>query len=679
MAGLDSVAPRADNRREMTAQMARLFSHLRRIVLSVAVALVLVCGLVFLGLAFAGNSAEGAVFSTIPQPGLQAVSLPVIAPAAAPAGGSYLPDHIVVGLEAGAVLPDLSGYGLTEPELVGHGGMYVLKLAQSGVPSVAEVLRQVQNVTGVAWAEEETPVTACFIPNDPFYPPSGLLAQGQWGLPRMGMPAAWDITTGSPDVVVAIIDTGIDANVQDFAGRILSPYDAIDHRTDWPEWRDNLGHGTAVAGVAVSQGNDAQGIAGVAWNVKIMPVKIADTAGTTDYVLADGIYWAVDHGADVINISFAGASSTAVETAAVNYALSHDVPVIAAGGNSYPSSDIAYPAALPGVIAVGATTPSDTRASFSSIGSALDLAAPGTEILSHNVGSSSWASWSGTSFASPEVAGVVALMKSLDPSLTPTQITGILTSTADDLGAAGWDSNFGWGMVDAAKALAQVRGGSSVTTSSSTTTTTSSTTTTTTAPPSTTTSVTEPSSTTTTLPRFADVSAETTPYSEQIDRLASLGVIAGSTDGLFHPDDPLMRQQFAKMIDMAMGYTVAESDMCPFGDVLHVSGQLYPYHYVAVAWKNEVTLGTKPGHFSPYSAVTRAQMITMVVRAANLPDPPAGFQTGFPNFSAVHYPYARRAACAGLLDSLAGMGPDYDFMLPATRGEVCALLYTLLR
>jgi subtilisin family serine protease len=666
----------------MTAKMACLFSRLRRIALPLAVGVLLGVGLVLFGTVFAGDRAEGAAVSTTSAPGSQAVLLPAIAAAVAPSGGATSSDHVVVGLESGAVLPDLSGYGLTEARAVGHEGIYVLALAADGTYPVAEILRRVQGVDGVAWAEAETPVSACVTPNDPYYPPSGLFGRGQWALTRMGMPAAWDVVTGSSDVIVAIIDTGINKDLADFAGRIVSPYNAINRRTDWPEWRDNVGHGTAVAGVAVSQGNDAQGIAGVAWNVKIMPVKIADTAGTTDYVLADGIYWAVDHGADVINISFAGSDSTNVEIAAVNYALDHGVTVVAAAGNSYPAG-IAYPAGLHGVIAVGATTPTDTRASFSSTGPEIDLVAPGTEILSHTVNGTGWASWSGTSFAAPEVAGIVALMKSLDSSLTPAQITSMLTSTADDLGATGWDSSFGWGMVDADEAVAQVYGGSSTTTSSSTTssstTTTTAGTTTTTLPPTTTTTVTEPPTTTTTVPRFPDVSAETTPYSEQIDYLAGLGVVSGSADGFFYPRDPLKRQQFAKMIILALGYLVTENDTCPFGDVSHTAGVLYPYHYVAVAWKQGITLGTKPGYFSPYAALTRAQMITMVARAANLPDPPVDFQTSFPNFSSVHYPYARKAANAGLLDALVGMGPGYDFMAPASRGETCALLYALLR
>jgi hypothetical protein len=195
--------------------------------------------------------------------------------------------------------------------------------------------------------------------------------------------------------------------------------------------------------------------------------------------------------------------------------------------------------------------------------------------------------------------------------------------------------------------------------------------------PPTTTTVEEPPTTTTTVPYFSDVGTDT-PYAQQIDYLARLGVVCGTADGLFHPGDSLMRQQFAKIIDLAMGYAVTADDICPFTDVLDVPGSLYPYNYVAVAWKNGITQGTAPGHFSPYAPISRAQMVTMVTRAAQLPDPPAGYDTSFPNFSAVHYPYARRAANAGLLDGLIGIGPNYDFLAPASRGEACALLYALI-
>ena len=121
--------------------------------------------------------------------------------------------------------------------------------------------------------------------------------------------------------------------------------------------------------MAVAQGNDDQGMAGAAWNVKIMPVKIADQSGSDDAILAEGLYWAVDHGADVINISFAGADVTQTEATAVRYAVERGVIVVAAAGNNS-SEFVNYPAALPGVIAVGATarTPVDSRANFSAIG-----------------------------------------------------------------------------------------------------------------------------------------------------------------------------------------------------------------------------------------------------------------------------------------------------------------------
>jgi hypothetical protein len=269
-------------------------------------------------------------------------------------------------------------------------------------------------------------------------------------------------------------------------------------------------------------------------------------------------------------------------------------------------------------------------------------------------------------------------MKSVNPGLSPAQILNLLAGTADDLGTTGFDTSFGYGIVDADAAVAQASGGTTTTSS----TTTSSTTTTTTEPSTTTTSSTTTSSTTsttsTTLPRFADVTADSTPYAQQIEYLAGLGVVSGGTDGLFHPDNAVMRQQFAKMIVGVLGYAVTEEDACPFRDVVHTLGDLYPYHYVAVAWKNSITQGTKPGCFSPYVTLNRAQLITMVARAANLPEPPADFATVFPNFSSVHYPYARKAAAAGLLDSLEGMGTTYNFLAPASRGEVCALLYELI-
>jgi subtilisin family serine protease len=522
---------------------------------------------------------------------------------------------------------------------------------------------------GVLWAEAALPVQALLEPNDPYYLPS-TYSVGQWALARLSLPEAWDITTGSASVTVAFVDTGLNGDASDFAGRIVSPYNAVLGSSAWADWQDDEGHGTAVAGVAVAQGNDGRGMAGTAWNVAIMPVRVAAEDGSIDdAAVAQGIEYAADHGADVINISL-GTSMDVGQTVrdAVAYAIGKGVVIVAAAGNENGSS-VDYPAALPGVIAVGATNRRDGRWSVSDGGSNggadLDLMAPGANILSYDPGSPGKFSDDliGTSVASPFVAGIVALMLSVNPLLTPVEVTNILTSTADDLGPPGWDADYGWGMVDADEAVARAAAGDSTTTTASTTTST--------------------TTTTTTIPtgghRFADVSEKTTPYWREIDYLAGLGIVTGSDDSLFHPQEGLKRQQFAKMILLALGSSVTEEIACPFVDLVHAPGDLYPYRYVAAAFRLGIVQGTNATHFSPYGTLTRAQLITMVARAAQLPEPPPSFVPEFPNFSSTHYPAARRAAHAGLLSGIVGMGPNYDFSAAASRGEVCALLYALLQ
>lgn len=222
-------------------------------------------------------------------------------------------------------------------------------------------------------------------------------------------------------------------------------------------------------------------------------------------------------------------------------------------------------------------------------------------------------------------------------------------------------------------------GPTTTTTLPPTTTTTVPATTTTTVPPTTTTTL-PPSTTTTTappMPAFTDV-PQWHSYALQISDMANRHVVDGYGNGLFGPDDWVKRQQFAKMIVLAMGYPVSEADVCSFGDVDRPMDNLYPDNYVAVAATRGITVGVTPGHFAPWNPITRAQLITMVARAAGVAEPPAGYSPPFGNFSATHYPWARRAAFAGLLSGLQGMGSGYDFWAPATRGEVCVVLYNLL-
>ncbi len=214
-----------------------------------------------------------------------------------------------------------------------------------------------------------------------------------------------------------------------------------------------------------------------------------------------------------------------------------------------------------------------------------------------------------------------------------------------------------------------------------TTTTTPRATTTTTLPHATTTTL--PPTTTTTLSQggqFRDV-GPTHPYRNQIADLASKGIVGGFSDGTFRPDGWVTRQQFAKMVVKTLGYPVGQQDLCPFLDVgnnMDPADGLYPDHYVAVCAARGITTGKRPGEFAPYDNMTRAQLITMVARAANLPEPPADYLPPIPVFDSVHYPFARRAAYGGVLRGLVGVGPTYGFVESATRGEVCVLLYNLL-
>ena len=178
---------------------------------------------------------------------------------------------------------------------------------------------------------------------------------------------------------------------------------------------------------------------------------------------------------------------------------------------------------------------------------------------------------------------------------------------------------------------------------------------------------------------FSDVGSS--PYGRAIESLARAGIISGYPDGTFRPDAPVTRQQFAKMVVKSLGLPVSPSDDCPFVDVgshMDPTDPLYPDRYVAVCAAHGITEGKTPTVFGPYDNMTRAQLITMVARAADLPEPPADFAPVFGNFSSDHYPWARKAAYAGLLDGLQGTGPSYGFWAPASRGEVAQILYDMM-
>ena len=212
---------------------------------------------------------------------------------------------------------------------------------------------------------------------------------------------------------------------------------------------DDNGHGTEVAGIAAARGDNQFGIAGVDWKASILPVKVLGADGSgTDANIAAGITWAADNGASVINLSLGGPGQSAVLQSAIDYALSKDAVVVAAAGNEA-SSQAQYPAAASGVVAVSATDWGGNLAWFSSYGHWVDLAAPGTSLMTTG-GDSIYARVSGSSFAAPLVAGVAALVRSVHPTWTQAEVVCDLAHSAHDLGSPGIDSQFGYGEVDAA-------------------------------------------------------------------------------------------------------------------------------------------------------------------------------------------------------------------------------------
>ncbi|MCW5878229.1 MAG: S8 family serine peptidase [Anaerolineales bacterium] len=316
---------------------------------------------------------------------------------------------------------------------------------------------------GIRFAEPNYLVEPALAPSDALWPQ-------QYGPAQIGAPAAWDITTGSADTVLAIIDSGIDLGHPEFAGRILPGYDFID-RDKTPN--DQCGHGTHVAGIAAAAGDNAQGIAGIAWNVKIMPLKVLagpnspfGPCGGTTASVADALIWAADRNVDIINLSIGTSAPSALMQNATYYAYQKGVALFAAAGNAG-TSPVFYPAAYPWVMAVGATNVLEERASYSNFGAGLDIMAPGSDILSTTPRgyfyysdpasyglSHNYDFLSGTSMAAPFVSGSAALLASLPGYDTPDRIYEGITTTAADMEAVGMDANTGYGLLQLDAAMA---------------------------------------------------------------------------------------------------------------------------------------------------------------------------------------------------------------------------------
>lgn len=289
---------------------------------------------------------------------------------------------------------------------------------------------------GVRYAQLDGRAFALGTPNDAFWPQ-------EWSEEITDAPQAWDMTTGSPSAVVAEVDTGVDPTQPDLAGRVLTGFNFVDSNTNAS---DDNGHGTAVAGVIAAQGNNHIGTAGYCWQCRILPVKVLGSNGSgLDSNVAEGILWAVDQGARVINASLGSLTDDLTLAAAAQYAAAHNVLLVAAAGNNG-STTLDYPAALPDVLSVSASDQNDQPYSFSNTGA--DLAAPGENVTTGLGGS--YVSFLGTSSAAPVVSGIAALGFAAAPNATIAQVTQALESTAvPSLGSI-------YGRVDAYRTLTQL-------------------------------------------------------------------------------------------------------------------------------------------------------------------------------------------------------------------------------
>lgn len=293
------------------------------------------------------------------------------------------------------------------------------------------------------------------VPNDTRY-------GQQWGLLKMWADYAWDVTKGDTSVIVAVLDTGVDTDHGDLKDKLCPGYDCVSEDSD-PN--DDYGHGTHVAGIVGAITNNNTGVAGVSWYCRIMPVKImgADGSGySTD--LIQGINYAAANGAKVINMSLGGEGSSSPEQTTINNAHSAGCVIVASAGNSG-TYQVIYPAAYDNVIAVGATDSNDQRASFSEMGSWLDVCAPGVNIWStmpnHTVtmngspynADKDYDSLQGTSMAAPFVSGVAALIFARHSPISNADVELRLKRGVDDLGSTGKDDLYGYGRINAALAI----------------------------------------------------------------------------------------------------------------------------------------------------------------------------------------------------------------------------------
>ncbi len=404
-------------------------------------------------------------------------------------GRRYVPGEIIVKFQANVTQDDInvlnSAHGVSAIYTSPSAGFSRLRIpSDKTVPEMVEIYHKNANVE---YAEANYIAYAMMVPNDELFPLQWNLHSTEYG--GIQMESAWDISDGT-GVIVAVVDTGIayeNYSEEDSGGRIIyyeqasdlagahfvTGYDFV-NRDEHANDDSSPGHGTHIAGTIAQNTNNNSGASGVAFNAFLMPVKVLDSKGAGTYAdIAEGIIWATNNGARVINLGLGGDAPSKTLEYALAYAYNKGVTVIAAAGNGG-IENVSYPAAYDDyVIAVGASRYDETLTYYSNYGPGLDLVAPGGDlnvdqngdgysdgVLQQTYEESDFSSifWGyclmeGTSMAAAHVSAVAALLIANEVAVTPAEVRAALESTAEDKGPTGWDTEYGWGMVDAYAAL----------------------------------------------------------------------------------------------------------------------------------------------------------------------------------------------------------------------------------
>ena len=319
-------------------------------------------------------------------------------------------------------------------------GLTVLKF--SSETDIIPILEKYRSDPSVEYAEPNYIRHASVTTNDTYY-------NLQWGIVKIKADEAWDIDKGDTSIIVAVLDTGVDSNHPDLQAKLYSGYDFVNND---PDSDDDNGHGTHVAGIIGAITNNTEGVAGTSWYCRIMPVKVLDSAGSgNDGDIASGLLYASVNGVKIINMSFGAVGTSSTLNNALSTAYDRGCVLIAAAGNDGVSVEF-YPAAYEKCIAVSATDSNDLKASFSNYGSWIDVAAPGVNILSTLPGNN-YGYESGTSMAVPFVSGVAALVFARYPNSSNSEVELRLKLGTDDIGPIGKDIYFGYGRINALKAI----------------------------------------------------------------------------------------------------------------------------------------------------------------------------------------------------------------------------------